>query len=249
MIPASVGFQCPDDVRAGGRTVRQGRTSLGGRVAVTPGRVSLVLLALNVVVFLLDIAGGSFALDYGNIAVLIDEQGRNVGVSGGHYYRLLTAAFLHANTLHLFFNMTTLMFLGPPLEAELGRLRFGALYLVSALGGSTASYVISEPGQLGVGASGALFGLAGAYLVVNRKLGRETGPIVGLLAVNLAIGFLVPVIDWRAHLGGLATGAVLAVVLAYAPRARRDLVQLAGFAAVALLLAAIVAARTAQLTG
>jgi membrane associated rhomboid family serine protease len=146
--------------------------------------------------------------------------------------------------------MVALAQLGPVLEAALGRLRFTALYVLSALGGSVLSYVLSEPYQLGVGASGAIFGLFGAYYVVVRRLGGETRSIVMLLAVNLVITFSVPIIDWRAHLGGLVTGAVVAAAFAYAPRGpARSRLQAVACVAVAVVLAAVVVARTTALGG
>ena len=103
--------------------------------------------------------------------------------------------------------MFALAQLGPVLEATLGRLRFTTLYVLSALGGSVLSYLLSNPFDLGVGASGAIYGLFGAYYVVVRRLGGETRSIVTLLVINLVITFTIPIIDWRAHLGGLVTGA------------------------------------------
>jgi membrane associated rhomboid family serine protease len=253
MRPASVGFQCPECVAAGSRTVREARTAFGGRVADDPRRVTLVLIGLNVVVFVLGLATGEAELRerFGNIPgpALLPGQGPLAGVAVGEYYRLVTAAFLHAGLLHLALNMVALFVLGPPLEAALGRVRFLALYLLSALGGSVAAYLLAPPNTLGVGASGAIFGLFGAYAVVVRRLGGDIGPILGLLAVNLVITFAVPFIDWRAHLGGLATGAVLAAAFAYAPRgAQRTVVQAVACGAAAALLVALVVARTAVLT-
>ena len=250
MIAASVGFQCPDDVREGSRSVRQPRTALGGRITGDTARLSMALVAVNVVVFLLGLGGllPRATLDYGNLALLGDGSGGEIGVAAGQYYRLLTAAFLHAGTFHLLSNMFALVSLGPVLEQALGRSRFFALYVVSALGGSTLSYLVSDPGTLGVGASGAIFGLFGAYYVVVRRMGGNTGSILGLLAVNLVITFTLPFIDWRAHLGGLVTGTVLAAVLAYAPRTgRRTAIQAAGCAAVAVLLVVLIAVRRSAL--
>ena len=251
MIAASVGFQCPDDVRAGARTVREPRTILGGRVRADTARVSMVLAGLNVGVFLLGLAGlvPGLALDYGNLALAAGPDGL-IGVAAGQYYRLLTAAFLHAGTFHLLSNMFALVTIGPALEQALGRARYLALYLVSALGGSTLSYLVSEQGTLGVGASGAVFGLFGAYYVVVRRVGGDTGSIVTLLVINLVITFAVPIIDWRAHLGGLLTGAAVAAAFAYAPReGRRTLLQAGALAVVVALLLVAVSLRTGQLLG
>jgi membrane associated rhomboid family serine protease len=247
MVPASVGFHCPDDVREGARTVRAARTSFGGRVSVSAGRVTGVIVGVNVAVHLLGYAIPGLELRFGDLGLAVLPDGP-AGVAAGEYYRLLTSAFLHANLLHLAMNMFALVTIGPPLERELGTGRFVALYVLSALGGSTLSFLVSEPTQLGVGASGAIFGLFGAFYVVSRRLGRETGQIVVLLVVNLVITFSVPVIDWRAHLGGLATGALSAAVLAYAPAGRqRSAAQAVGLGAVAVLLVAGVALRVAAL--
>ncbi len=250
MRSASVGFQCPDDVAAGAKTVRQPRTVFGGRVSGDTSRVSLGLVAVNVAVFVLGLAlSDALTLRFGNIAgPAVLGFGGLSGVATGEYYRLLTAAFLHAGVLHLMFNMFALATVGPLLESSLGRVRFAALYALSALGGSVLSFVLSSPGQLGVGASGAIFGLFGAYYVVVRRLGGETRSIVTLLVINLVITFAVPNIDWRAHLGGFLTGALLAAAFAYAPRSgRRDALQAGACFAVLVVLVAGVALRSAAL--
>jgi membrane associated rhomboid family serine protease len=251
MRSASVGFQCPECVSEGNRSVRTARTVLGGRVATDTARVTQALIGLNVLVFVVGFAVPDRIERFGNLALAVSSQPppHLIGVSQGEYYRLLTAAFLHAGILHILFNMFALVQIGPLLEEALGRVRFAALYVLSALGGSVAGYVLASPNQPSVGASGAIFGLFGAYYVVVRRLGGETGSIVTLLVINLVITFTVPSIDWRAHLGGLVTGAVLAAAFAYAPRGPRQSQLQAGAALlVALLLVAAVVTRTAQLT-
>ena len=232
--------------------MREPRTAFGGRISGDTSRVSLTLVAVNVAVFVLGLAvgDGELQLRFGNIAgpAALQPGGGLDGVVTGEYYRLLTAAFLHAGLLHLMFNMFALATVGPMLESALGRLRFAALYALSALGGSVLSLVLSSPNQLGVGASGAIFGLFGAYYVVVRRMGGETRAIVTLLVINLVITFAVPIIDWRAHLGGLVTGAALAAVFAYAPRnRRRDAVHAGACVAVASVLVVAVALRTVAL--
>lgn len=253
MRSASVGFQCPDDVAAGAATMRQPRTVFGGRVSGDTSRVSLALVVLNVVVFLVGMLLGERALQeaYGNLPGPVRlSDGEVGGIATGELYRLLTAAFLHGGLIHLAMNMFALASIGPTLETALGRSRYLALYLLSALGGSVLSFLLSSPGQLGVGASGAIFGLFGAYYVVVRRLGGETRQIVTLLLINLAITFAVPIIDWRAHLGGLVVGAVVAAGLAYAPKGpRRTMLQVAACAAVLVVLVGLVAVRKAALGG
>ena len=252
MRPASVGFQCPECVASGAKTVRQGRTVFGGRISGDTSRVSITIIGLCVAVYVLGLVGGrDFALDFGNLAgpVLSPVDGTSIGVADGQYYRLITAAFLHAGVFHLAMNMFALAQLGPVLESALGRVRFLALYVLSALGGSTLSYLVSDRGSVGVGASGAIFGLFGAYYIVVRKLGGETRSILTLLVINLVITFAVPIIDWRAHVGGLITGSVVAAALAHAPRGdRRATFQTAACVGVGLLIVAAVVLRTAALT-
>jgi membrane associated rhomboid family serine protease len=253
MRSASVGFQCPDDVAAGAKSVRQPRTALGGRLSGDTSRVSIALIGLNLAVFVLGLLVGQveLRLRFANVAgPLLLEPGDLAGVAAGEYYRLVTAAFLHAGLLHLAMNMFALASLGPVLESALGRVRFLALYLLSALGGSTLSFLVAEQTTFGVGASGAIFGLFGAFYVVARRLGGDTRSILTLLVVNLVITFAIPIIDWRAHLGGLVTGALVASALAYAPRGpRRSTVQAAACVAVLLLLVGAVAVRSSALAG
>jgi membrane associated rhomboid family serine protease len=251
MVPASVGFQCPECVREGNKAVRPARTLFGGRVSENPGWVTRALITLNVVAYLGQLVSGAelqhrFWLVGG--VVFDPVLGETVGVADGETYRLLTAAFLHGGVLHLLLNMYALFLFGPQLEASLGRVRFTALYVLSALGGSALSYAFSPPNQPSLGASGAVFGLLGAYLVISRRLGRDTTPVMVLLVINLGYGFLVARIDWKAHVGGLVVGALVALVLAYAPRERRTVVQVAGLAATLLAVVALVVWRTAELT-
>ena len=248
MVPASVGFQCPECVREGHKDVRQARTVFGGRPSGDPGWVSKVLIGVNLVVFVLQQASDEVTRRFYDLGYALDPATmERVGVADGEYYRLLTSAFLHSGVLHLLLNMYALFLFGPQLEAALGRLRFVALYLVSALGGSALSYAFSAPNQPSLGASGAVFGLLGAYLVVSKRLRRDTTPVLVLLAVNLAYGFLAPRIDWRAHLGGLVAGGLVALAMVYAPKDRRTLVQAAGTLLVVAAVVAVIVWRTAAL--
>jgi membrane associated rhomboid family serine protease len=147
-------------------------------------------------------------------------------------WRFLTAAFAHGGLLHIAFNMYALWIMGTYLEPMLGRARFVALYLLSAFGGSVMYLLLSSPpgpaelavGQCGswcqgaVGASGAVFGLFGAFLVLQRRLGRSAAGMYVLIGINAVLGFVIPNIAWQAHLGGLLTGAAAAAVIAYVGR-------------------------------
>jgi len=249
MIDASVGFQCPECVREGSKSVRQARTPFGGALSTDPGYVSKVLIGINVVVFVLQQASASLERDLILVGRAFDpSQGAFIGVAEGEYWRLLTAAFLHGGILHLALNMYAIYLFGPPLEAALGRVRFVAVYLISALGGSAFSYAFNDPRQPSLGASGAVFGLLGAFFFVNRRLGRESTGLLVLLAINFAFGFIAPNIDWRAHLGGMIAGGLTALAFVYAPRAHRTLFQAAGAALVVLAIVALVGWRTLELT-
>jgi membrane associated rhomboid family serine protease len=250
MIPAAVGFQCPECVREGNRNVRRATTVFGGRVTADPGWVSKILIGINVVVYVLQVTVGP-ALEHRFWLIAgpaFDPQLNHVvGVAHGEYWRLLTAAFLHGSVLHIALNMYALYLFGPAVEAALGRARFLALYLASALGGSALSYFFSDPRTPSLGASGAIFGLLGAFLVLNRKLGRDSSSVLVLIVINLAFGFIAPNIDWRAHIGGMITGALCAAAIAYAPQTRRTLWQLGGIVLVVAVAVVVVVARTAAL--
>ena len=168
------------------------------------------------------------------------------GIADGEYYRLLTSMFLHYGLLHLALNMWALWVLGRELEARLGPLRFSVLYLVSGLGGSVACYVFA-PASQAAGASGAIYGLFAALFIVFRRLNRDTSAIITVLVINLVLSFSVPGISIEAHLGGLVTGAVLGVALAYAPKAIRNRVLVGTVAALLLFFTAVVIAQTAAI--
>jgi membrane associated rhomboid family serine protease len=242
MTAAPVGFQCPECVSDGERTVRQPTTVLGGQVRERgDDLVTKILIGLNVGIWLIGMAAGfggiaaRFALLSGNLG------GQPVGVADGEWYRLLTAAFVHEQLWHLALNMYALWILGRMLEPVLGRWRFVTLYLLSALGGAAASLL--APGVISYGASGAVFGLMGALFVVLRRFGRDVTAVLVILAINVVFGFVVPGIDWRAHFGGLITGAVLAFVFAHAPRAHRALVSALACAAMLVVIITMVAVR------
>lgn len=243
MIPASVGFQCPECVSDGRRDVRQARTVYGGRVrpGQPVGLVTQILIGLNILAFIVTVGSGANILSgksgsstiYNRFALMPAEVGH------GQWYRLITAAFLHYGILHIFFNMYALYLVGPQLEAVLGRVRYVALYVLAGIGGGVLSVALGPVNEQAAGASGAIFGLFGALYIVARHLNLQTGPIVTTIAVNLIITFTISNIDWRGHVGGLIVGAVIAAGYAYAPRgASRDRIQAAGVAAVAIVLAA-----------
>ena len=242
---AAVGFQCVDCVNEARRTTPEVRTVYGGAAASGKPLVTYGIIAVCIVMYALQwIVPGQAVyeqLAYNNVFAT-PQYG------AFEPWRMLTAAFLHSpdSVLHIVLNMYTLWIFGQALEPLLGRIRFLALYLISAIGGSVGYLLLNPvlvPGQglVGVvGASGAIFGLFGAMLLVQRHRGGDTRQLWVLIAINGVIGFLIPQIAWQAHLGGLVTGALCAAVLAYTPRGpRQGLIQAAGLVAVlALLIAA-----------
>ncbi|MFM8895039.1 MAG: rhomboid family intramembrane serine protease [Actinomycetales bacterium] len=165
----------------------------------------------------------------------------------GAWWLLLTSAFLHGSFLHIAFNMYVLFALGPTLERLLGHGRYLALYLIAALGGGVASFWFSSVNSVSVGASGAIFGLMGALVVAGRRLRYDIRQVLILLGINLVIGVIAPGVDWRAHLGGLVTGAAVAAVFVLAPRAHRLAWQLLGIGAILGTLVLLFAVRMSQL--
>jgi membrane associated rhomboid family serine protease len=245
MVAAAVGFQCPECVRLGNRGGRSARTAFGGRLVSDTALVTKALIAANVLIFLAaQVAGGSFVRDLWLVGV--DALDGN-GVAQGGVYRLLSAAFLHQQVLHIGFNMLGLWMFGPALEALLGRSRFLALYVLGALVGSATSYALNPPFQPSLGASGAIFGVVGAFFAADRRLRGNLSGIVIYLAVLLVPGFILPGIDWHAHVGGLLAGLVLGGVYAYAPRSHRTGYHVAAAVVILAVVAVVVAVRTTQL--
>ncbi|WP_343072051.1 rhomboid family intramembrane serine protease [Ruania alkalisoli] len=151
-------------------------------------------------------------------------------------WRMITSAFLHNGWLHLLLNMYALWIVGPFLENMLGRWRYVALYLVSALGGSVAVLLLTSGAYAVAGASGAVFGFFGAIAVVLRRTGRDARQILIVIAINVVFGFVVAGISWQAHLGGLVVGTALGALFAYLPKERRSVGAVLGVAGMTVLL-------------
>jgi membrane associated rhomboid family serine protease len=234
-----------DCVREGQRTVRRPTTVAGGRVAGKP-LVTPVLMALNVIVF------GITAAQAGSVGDNQDSSLFNTwtllppAVANGEFWRLFTSGFLHFGPAHLVLNMLALWMLGRELEPALGRLRFTAVYLLSLLGGGVAAYVFGAAFSNVAGASGAIFGLMGAMLVVLLRRRSSPGPVMTIIALNVFISITVPGISLLGHIGGLVVGALITAGLLYAPRERRNAWQAGAVVAVLLVLLSLVPVRNAQ---
>lgn len=216
MREAPVGWQCSSCVREGHRrspVVRWRPSSSSGRLGntrVTP--MVIALIVINVVAYLYEQRHLNFGFEtkYFLVPALVHT----------HWYSLITSAFLHASGTHILLNMISLAIVGPPVEAEVGRIRFLLIYLLSALGGSVAFYLLAPANSLGVGASGAIFGLLGSYFVIAKLRGWQTQSIMVLLVVNVLYSFTGG-IAWQAHLGGLVVGSLATLGLMWIPARAR----------------------------
>lgn len=242
-VQAAVGVQCVDCVRE--TRAPAPRSALGARLRGGPPVVTYTIIGLCVALFVAQFAVDGLWYDLGMVPALAEIQP----------YRFITSAFLHSqnNLLHIGFNMYLLWLVGPLLEELLGRARFVALYLVSAVGGSVAVLLLTSPlTEVGgaveissrfvtatIGASGAVFGLFGALLLVMRRLNRNVSQIMVFFAINAVLGFVLPNISWQGHLGGLVAGAALGFAFAFAPRERRRLVSWGAVVLVVVVLVAL----------
>ncbi len=242
MIPASVGFQCPECVREGQASVRVAKRGGGLQAAGRRwGVVTLGLIALNVAMFLVtavDAATEGFSpLDnnFSTIFARLDQF--PVAVAGGEWWRPLTAAFLHIGLIHLVLNMLAVLVFGSELERQLGRWRFLAVYLLSALGGAASIQLFGNPLQPVAGASTAIYGLLGSLGVLMIVRRQDLRGLLTLLAINVVISFL-PGVSLLGHLGGLVAGAA-ATAIVVATR-RRPPLQVAGLAVLGVLLLVLI---------
>ncbi|WP_287036295.1 rhomboid family intramembrane serine protease [Mycobacterium sp.] len=243
MRSAAVGHQCVECVQAGARTIRPQRTRFGGRERSGMPVITLGLIVVNVLAFVAEMAVVNVQRDFALWPP---------AVADGQFYRLVTSAFLHYGPTHLLLNMWALYVVAPPLEMWLGRLRFGALYALSGLGGSVLVYLLSPLNTATAGASGSVFGLFAATFVVAKRLTLDVRWVVAVIAFNLVFTFVVPLvssqqISWQGHVGGLVAGALVSAAYVYAPRQRRDLVQAAATVAVLVVFAVLIWWRTASL--
>jgi membrane associated rhomboid family serine protease len=218
MTFAPVGIKCPDHAGVGEaqaapqRAVRQARSRVGGLQA--PATVFLV--AVNVLVYLVTVAQGSGLNAPGG---RIFFEGALIGGAidlDGDWYRLVTAMFLHASFLHLAFNMLVLWWLGTIVEQALGTWRFVLVYFVSGIAGSAGALLLTGPTSITVGASGAIYGIMGALLILEwLSTGSFAGQAMGLIALNLALTVAIPNISLGGHLGGLVGGIAATYALAH----------------------------------
>jgi membrane associated rhomboid family serine protease len=264
MIPAPVGYQCPECVRSS----RQEFHRAGQRVATTPGRgltVTNAILLILAAVYALEVSvggpgsliGGPTTRDLLRLGANVGVQqvdGHLVGVATGQSWRLLTAMFLHAGILHIAFNAYALYLFGNVVEVELGRVRLVILYLVTGLCASATSYAFGAATVPSVGASGAIFGLFGVFFAYSwrrRDLALYAARVrtaLMLIVLNLVISFSIPGIDWRAHVGGLVSGVVAgAAADGFGDRSSRTATFVVAIVALALVVVGLTVWRTNDL--
>lgn len=192
--------------------------------------VTLTIIAINLVVFALQFITNDAItglLLYRPVYTFVEP------------WTMMTSLFIHGSVFHVGLNMLALYLFGPVLESLLGRARYLALYLLSGFGGSVAVLWFSDPLGGVLGASGAIFGLLGAFFVIQRKLGTNSVQLLIVLGLNLAMGFFIPGISWQAHVGGVIVGAAIALIYLRTRRpaqSRLQIVLLSGVV-VALLVA------------
>jgi membrane associated rhomboid family serine protease len=245
MVYAAVGIKCPEC--AGQTTVaaRKAQRQARGRPLSGTGGITVtkVLVAANVVVYLLAVASSSGGFSPSD-QFIIDWGLYGPAVADGEWWRLVTAAFLHANLIHILFNMLMLWWFGQALEAAVGPARFAGIYAVSALAGSAGALLLA-PETFTVGASGAVFGILGAGLVLERQqIWVFGGSALGVVVLNVVFSFLISSISIGGHIGGLVGGALATLVLSrfgrgHAVYGRIDALTVAGLVAVAALSVAV----------
>lgn len=245
---AAVGVICPECMQAQrkGRSPAQKRAERrwGGRGSVTAVRsgkpvVTYALLAITSFIGLLQLIPGLNDPITQALAFYAPYLYPSLSLFPFEPWRLLTVLFVHGGFVHLALNMLALWMLGQSLEPMLGRARYLALYLISGLGGSVMVALIA-PGSPTVGASGAIFGLMAALLIIGRHIGANVTGILVILGINFAFGFFAGGISWQAHLGGAIVGALVAFILTRTKRREQRTWQIVLLAATTVLLLVIV---------
>jgi membrane associated rhomboid family serine protease len=268
MIPAPVGHQCPECVAEARREYRRGpgRQIAAANLRSTPiTRILLIAMAIGYL-WELVVAGGPGSLFNGpgsdaliDAGALVPYSGGTIaqptgGIVGGEWWRLLSSMFLHAGLIHLGLNAYVLWIFGIEIERQIGRLSTLAVFLVTGVFAGAASYAFADRFAIAVGASGAIFGLVGTFIAYNylrrhhvMAQARLRGALT-MLVINLVIGFSIPAIDWRAHLGGLVAGLVAGFAVDPSrPVAIRRTFATVGLVTLLAAAVALVAFRTAQI--
>jgi len=234
--PGAVGVICPECMKQQRATAPRTKPAILTRMtgAAAPV-VTYAIIGICIVVFILQSLPGiggtvTDALRYAGIYSY--RTGAQVPVTGGlmvgsfEPWRMFTSIFAHASIIHIALNMYTLWLFGMILEPMLGRVRYLVLFLLSGLAGSLGVLVLTPPNVSVIGASGAIFGMMAAFLIIQRRLGGNATQLLILVGINLVIGFVIPGIAWQAHLGGLVGGALVGLIYVETRRASRKNLQI-----------------------
>lgn len=219
MTPTPVGMRCPECASQRTRVVR----GTGGGAGFDRAPATFVLIGINVLVFLAELASGSGGFNGTTGSLIHNFALRGASVSEGEWYRLVTSGFLHAGLLHIGVNMFILYFVGQLLEPGIGTARFLFVYFASLLAGSFGALLFTGPFELTVGASGAIFGIFGAAFVLARARGLNAlaSDLGIVIVINLVLSVAIPGISIGGHLGGLVGGVLCALAIVGIDRAAR----------------------------
>ncbi|NQX13975.1 rhomboid family intramembrane serine protease [Microbacteriaceae bacterium VKM Ac-2855] len=252
--PGAVGVICPDDMAQQRQQAPKTRSPLLTRIKrmTQPGQptVTYAIIALCVVVWvveMLPVIGGAF-LD-ATIYAPAYTLAQYTPAVGFEPWRMLTSIFIHSTALslilpfHLLLNMYTLWIFGGQLESMLGRGRFIALFLISGFAGSVGVLLLGDPVQGVLGASGAIFGLMGAFFAILRHMGSSLRGLLIVVGINLVAGFILPGVAWQAHVGGLVAGALIGLIFTRTRQRSQRGLQVGLIAGVCVLLVAITAVK------
>lgn len=241
-VEASVGFLCPECAGGNQRQVTQRRNR-----SFAANSVTNTLIAINVVVFIFEWigsqTGASWWLTFGQNVVLMPAYVAQTP------WTLITSGFAHdwTSPLHLAVNMYSLYIFGQAVEPLLGKGRYIALYMIALFSGAVGVLWLGDPTAITVGASGAIFGLMGAYLIFLRTLGQPSGQMLTLIAINLGIGFLASGISWEGHVGGLLGGIAVAAIYSQTRRSQDQQKQQAALIGLSVLLVVLAVVRASAL--
>ncbi|WP_104194716.1 rhomboid family intramembrane serine protease [Cryobacterium sp. M25] len=216
----AVGVICPECMNEQRRHAPRTKPAILTRLKSTSHPVTTVIIGVTLAIYLLQ-----FILGAGFTSLLWYA---GVYSSPGSFepWRMLTSVLVHGSIFHVLLNMYTLWIFGQILEGMLGRGRFLALYVLSGLAGSLGVLFLSDPRIPVVGASGAIFGLMGAFLIIQRRLGGNATQLLILVGINLVIGFLPGLnVAWQAHVGGLIAGAVVGLIFVQTRRIKQQRLQ------------------------
>nr|WP_285637575.1 rhomboid family intramembrane serine protease [Lentzea sp. NBRC 102530] len=243
---ASVGMQCVDCVNEGSRSVRQARTSAGAVASGGRPIITQLMIAVNVLAYIATVVQSGSPMNNQRSSIFVETAMIPGLTAAGEWWRVVTSGFMHFGLIHLALNMAALFVVGPVIEQELGKLRYSAVYFLSLLGGSASAFLFGSVCPTYAGASGAVFGLMGALLIVFKRQQRDISTIVVIVVLNL-VSNLFTNASLLGHLGGLVIGGLLTLAMVKAPRQNRNAYQIGAVVAAAVLLVGMFALRAAQL--